>query len=330
VLTLRDQTNKTIDLTLWGAEAEKTGTWDGQPVLAIKNVRVSDFGGRTLSTGFDSRIFVNPENNDDAVRLRQWFMAEGQHQAADSMSKQGQFSGRDNGLRTSFMELRDFKPGSAANQKGEFFNVRGTVVYTRADFSKPPWYLACPREQCKKKKVNPENDGNYFCSTCNTKTTTPVPRYILSVLASDHSGGQWLTAFHEQAEMLLGGVKAQDAKALQESGREEEFKSIFADANFKMWTFRVRAKEEEARGPGENSGGEMRMRCHIVSCQPVNYKAESTRLLASLDGFFNPQQQQQQPQQQQQGRYQQQQSGQQQAQQGWGGSSSSSSSSSYY
>jgi hypothetical protein len=38
----------------------------------------------------------------------------------------------------SSMSMNSRKP----DQKGDYFSVRGTVVYYRNDFSKPPWYVA--------------------------------------------------------------------------------------------------------------------------------------------------------------------------------------------
>lgn len=43
----------------------------GQPVVAIKGARLSDFGGRSLSTLFSSTVMVNPDI-PEAIRLRAW------------------------------------------------------------------------------------------------------------------------------------------------------------------------------------------------------------------------------------------------------------------
>lgn len=51
-------------------QAEK---FDGseQPVVAIKGARLSDFGGRSLSTLFSSTVMVNPDI-PEAIKLRAW------------------------------------------------------------------------------------------------------------------------------------------------------------------------------------------------------------------------------------------------------------------
>ncbi|XP_072557609.1 replication protein A 70 kDa DNA-binding subunit [Paramormyrops kingsleyae] len=69
-LNLMDMSGKVITVTLWGEEAEKfDGT--GQPILAIKGARLSDFGGRSLSALFSSTVMVNPDI-PEAYKLRGW------------------------------------------------------------------------------------------------------------------------------------------------------------------------------------------------------------------------------------------------------------------
>ena len=49
-------------------------TFDGSthPVLAVKGCRLSDFGGRSLSSLMSSVIIVNPDINE-AHKLRGWY-----------------------------------------------------------------------------------------------------------------------------------------------------------------------------------------------------------------------------------------------------------------
>ncbi len=73
-----------------------------------------------------------------------------------------------------------------------------------------------------------------------------VCRYVLSLLACDHTGGTWMTAFNEQAEVLLGR-KASDLQTLVDQGQEDAFKNVFSEKNFRQYVFRVRAQEENQR-----------------------------------------------------------------------------------
>ncbi len=45
-LTLVDQSNYSVRLTLWGKQAEQYQYENEQPVIAFKGVRVGDFGGK--------------------------------------------------------------------------------------------------------------------------------------------------------------------------------------------------------------------------------------------------------------------------------------------
>lgn len=43
----------------------------GQPILAIKGAKLSDFGGRSLSASFSSTLMINPDI-PEAYKLRGW------------------------------------------------------------------------------------------------------------------------------------------------------------------------------------------------------------------------------------------------------------------
>lgn len=81
-----DRSGKVVTLTLWGAEAEG---FDGSgcPVLAIKGCKVSDFGGRSLSTQFSSLLNIDPDI-PEAHQLRGWFDSVGKGEEVTSISNQ--------------------------------------------------------------------------------------------------------------------------------------------------------------------------------------------------------------------------------------------------
>ncbi len=43
----------------------------GQPILAIKAAKLSDYGGRSLSASFSSTLMINPDI-PEAYKLRGW------------------------------------------------------------------------------------------------------------------------------------------------------------------------------------------------------------------------------------------------------------------
>ena len=72
--------------TLWGAEAEG---FDGSnhPVVAMKGVKVSDFGGRSLTTQFTTQMAIDPDISE-AHQLRGWFDNVGKNEQIASISEQ--------------------------------------------------------------------------------------------------------------------------------------------------------------------------------------------------------------------------------------------------
>ena len=87
-----DRSNKVVNLTLWGAEAE---SFDGAgcPVIAVKGCKVSDFGGRSLSTQFSSLLNLDPDI-PEAHQLRGWFDSVGKTTEAASISDQRSGAGK--------------------------------------------------------------------------------------------------------------------------------------------------------------------------------------------------------------------------------------------
>ena len=85
-LQLVDRSGREVTCTLWGAEAEGFDA-SNFPVVAVKGARVSDFGGRSLSTLFSSLLMVDPDI-PEAHQLRGWFDNVGKNEQTTSLSDQ--------------------------------------------------------------------------------------------------------------------------------------------------------------------------------------------------------------------------------------------------
>ena len=85
-LHLVDRSGREVRCTLWGAEAEGFNP-SNFPVVAIKGARVSDFGGRSLSTLMSSLLMVDPDI-PEAHQLRGWFDNVGKNEQTTSLSDQ--------------------------------------------------------------------------------------------------------------------------------------------------------------------------------------------------------------------------------------------------
>lgn len=81
-----------VSLALWGSQAEE---FDGsvQPVLAIKNGRINEFGGGKSVSLLQSSVFqINPDITE-AHKLRGWFDNVGSTQEQESISSRTGIAG---------------------------------------------------------------------------------------------------------------------------------------------------------------------------------------------------------------------------------------------
>jgi len=161
--------------------------------------------------------------------------------------------------------------------KPDYFAVKATITFYRHDFEKPPWYMACPDEKCNKKVTQNEQDGSWYCEKCSKAHPEAKPRYILSLLCCDSTGSQWLTAFNESAESLLG-MTAPEVNDLKDAGNEVAFNRVFQDANFSTYIFKIRAK-------ADMNQDEQKVRCHVLSANKINFKTESLALLDQIAAY---------------------------------------------
>lgn len=274
VITITDPSLLSVDVTLWGETAEKNDehTVPEGCVIGIKCCRTSDFGGKSLNTTFGSHFFVNP-NRQEAHHLRQWWDTQGKSAAVESISK-GRTGGSGSDPRKTLMEVKEEKLGYG--EKPDYFVTKGTVTFFKHDLEKPPWYPACPTDGCNKKLVQNDlqHDAPWLCEKCNKNYPSPNNRYILSLMCCDATGSTWFTAFNDVAEQLLG-KKASELADYKDMGNEAAFESVFQEANFKSYMFKLRAK-------ADHNMDEVRVRCHILSANPIDYRKESQFLLDKI------------------------------------------------
>ncbi|MEE6469176.1 hypothetical protein FKM82_008528 [Ascaphus truei] len=232
---LMDSSGKMVTTTLWGEDAEKFDG-SGQPVVAIKGARLSDFGGRSLSVLSASTVMLNPDI-PEAFKLRGWFDSEGQVVEATSISELR--GGGMGGANTNWKSLLEVKTENLGHgEKADYFSSVATVVYLRKENC---MYQACPSPECNKKVIDHQN-GLFRCEKCDKEFPNFKYRLILSANIADFAENQWVTCFQESAEAILG----QNATYLGElkEKNEQAFEEVFQNANFHSYTFRVRVKLE--------------------------------------------------------------------------------------
>ncbi|KAF7265349.1 hypothetical protein GWI33_021238 [Rhynchophorus ferrugineus] len=261
---LVDQSNASVTLTLWGAEAEN---FDGSnnPVVVLKGARISEFGGgKTLSTVSGTIMKLNPDLKE-SYRLKQWYDTEGNSVEATNVSAR---SGGSLGFNTPWMcfkEVFDQQLGSS-NATGDYYQVKGTVLMVKSENS---CYKACPSPDCNKKVIDNSN-GMYRCEKCNREYESFKWRLLASMNVGDWSGNQWVSMFSSEAEKVLG-VTAQEAGDLFEQD-PSQFNELVEKAHFKQFVLKCRAKTEVYND-------EQRLKTVAVKVDPINYEEYNNHLI---------------------------------------------------
>ena len=229
-IKLVDESNTVVKLTLWGSDAEN---FEGSkhPVLAIKNCKLSDWNGRSLSALASSQIVVNPARKE-TIALEEWFKKTG------LLTEFAEYSMQDSTTRS----ILDVPWGSLANVKsdcniGKYYRVKALVVSVNKDRC---IYMACPLPDCNKKLIERGN-GMYLCEKCNRTYSTFKYRMILSANVADHTGNHWITCFQECAEYILG-TTANDLGHMRETNIER-FDYICKRACYKSYILKLRNKK---------------------------------------------------------------------------------------
>lgn len=267
-LTVVDTSNCSIRVTIWGAQAENYRETEMYPIIAIKNARVGDYNGRTLSTSSNTTITINPDISE-SHRLRGWFDMQGMHENSRSLTAAPGTPGggalKDD--RKTISQIKEEALGMG--EKPDYFTLLATVFFIKEQNIS---YTACPTEGCSK-KVHNEN-GMWHCEKCQRDFDRCDHRYVLQVQVNDHTGQQWLSIFNEVGEVLLG-KNAEEMYYLKNSD-ETAFSEALKAPLHKEFMFRVKAKQE-------NYQGETSVRCQVMSAQPVNAEEESKFLINKIE-----------------------------------------------
>lgn len=239
-LTLVDDSGYNVRLTIWGKSAESFDT-PAESVVAFKGVKVSDFGGRSLSLLSSGSMTVDPDI-EEAFKLKGWYNAAGRTEQfashANTMSTVGATGGGQSNDTKTIAQVRDENLGMTENT--DWFTIKATIIYVKQEnFAYPACQTTDP-QPCNK-KVSEITEGTWRCEKCEKNWPAPKYRYIMSVNVSDHTGQIWLSCFDDVGAQIMG-MTANELTASKEEGDEKKVVEAFADANCKSFIFRCRAK----------------------------------------------------------------------------------------
>ena len=164
-VTLVDMSGWAIRCTLWGKMAEQYED-SNHPILAIKGAKVGDYGGRSLSSGFDSFMELNPDV-PYGHKLRGWYDSVGSSINFQSFSGGSGGSGAI-GAEASITLSQISENRLGQSDKPDYFTSTGTITHIRQENC---MYPACPT--CSKKVV--ETGDSWRCEKCDS--SYPEPKY---------------------------------------------------------------------------------------------------------------------------------------------------------
>jgi replication factor A1 len=233
-LTLVDDSQFSVRLTIWGKMAT---TFSAQPesVIAFKGVKVSDFGGRSLSLLSSGTMALDPDI-EEAHRLTGWYDSQGRTESFNThnnMASLGSATGRQDQTKC----ISQVKDENLGMEDTDYFTLTATIVYIKQDnFA----YPACINESCNKKVVE-QPDGTWRCEKCDVTHPRPQYRYMMSVNVNDHTGQLWLSCFDDVGRIIMG-MSADELMEIKENDDERRVLSIFEAANCSKLSFQCRAK----------------------------------------------------------------------------------------
>ena len=282
-ITLRDDSGSSIELTMWapqsvdiGGKLEAMTSGGARPVLAVKNGRVGEFQGKNIGTVGSSHIDIEPDLVEGA-QLRHWY-----DEGGGSTAEVKAFSGVGGGggaSRDRFVTVAHLKDEIARQGATPAFWVqcRCHVTYLKVN-EEGPFYPACPlkngERMCQKKLRFDDTTGQWHCARHEGETVPHCEwRYIINATVADHTGQQWVSAFGDAGDVLMG----MPANALKQL-RDDDFQAYeqaLLDANFKQFAMKFKVADD-------TYNDETRVKVSIAKIEPVAFVAESKRMLEQI------------------------------------------------
>lgn len=267
-----DTSQRTIELTVWGDAAlsiDQITVDEPHPVLAVKCVRVSDFGGRSLSSTLSTEYELNP-TVPESLKLKQWYHSL-ESQTFSSLSSE-RTVGHSKEVTLSAIKSSSLGLGSSEpnTEKADFVNVRNfTINFIKKDGTL--WYKACSNTDCKFKKVY-EEGGNWKCPVCNGVNNFKH-RWVLNLSIIDHTALEYVSAFADDATLIMG-YEADQVVIIKDTD-QELFEKIFEQALYKQYSATLKMKNEIYQDIPK-------LKISILNIIPIDYELNTKNLINQI------------------------------------------------
>ncbi|KAL8189078.1 hypothetical protein R6Q57_029339 [Mikania cordata] len=280
-LNLKDQSGRSVELTLWGEFCNREGQKLQElvnsgfaPVLAVKAGKVNDFSGKSIGTISSTQLFLDPDSPESS-NLRAWFDRVGRNLDSQSISRDFQSGSKPDTWKT-ISQIKD--EGLGRSDKADWVTVKATISFIKTDNF---CYTACPLtygdKQCNK-KVTKFGNSKWQCDRCNQEFDECDYRYLLQCQVQDHTGLTWVTAFQEAGEEILG-CSAKDLYMMKSDaqGDDDRFGNAIKNCLFAEVLLKLKIKEE-------TYGEEQRVKITVVKVDKMNYSSYTKFLLGLIPG----------------------------------------------
>ncbi|BGP13947.1 hypothetical protein JCM10213_005531 [Rhodosporidiobolus nylandii] len=268
-LTIVDRSQYSVRVTLWGRQAESWNEGEAG-IVALKGVKVGDFGGRSLSVSGSSTVMIDPDI-PEAHELRGWYDTAGHSSSFIAHSNSGGGGGAPLPKSDAFKTLQAVVDENLGmSERPDFFATRATITYIKGDNLS---YPACPTERCNK-KMNQEGEGMWRCEKCEQVYEAPQYRYILSMCVNDYTTQIWVSGFNEVGQDIFG-KSADEMQALKEDD-DAAFTAAVAAAHGKTYDFNIKAR-------ADTYGDQTRVRYQIQRMQKVEWGKAAKELAEMIE-----------------------------------------------
>ncbi|PVI00108.1 replication protein-like protein A 70 kDa DNA-binding subunit [Periconia macrospinosa] len=269
-LILADDTQTSVKLTVWGQEAQSFEA-PVESILAFKGVKVSDFGGRSLSLLSSGTMTVDPDI-DEAHKLRGWFNAVGQNTTFTTHQNLSSGSGGNSKNETKLISEIIADESYLQQETATYINLTASIWYVKSSSFAYPACTTTTPTPCNKKVV--EIDTNEWrCEKCNLTIPQPRYRYVLSVNLVDHTGTIYVTCFDETAQLIVGmdANAATKLKLDDDDNATKNADTALRQACGQTFNFTLKAKME-------TYNDEPKPRYQVLRAHPLNYSQEANKL----------------------------------------------------
>ncbi|CRG98583.1 replication protein A1, large subunit, putative [Plasmodium relictum] len=248
-LVIIDDSNETINVTLWGEHALKVeeNALKDNCIICFKYLKIGEWQGKKLESHPKTKIEINPDI-EKACFLKSWWI-DNKKSVCSSINLNTNIFNLE--TQKTIEEIK--KDVNLANEdtlsgKGIIFTTFGFIDHI---YNSIPVYSACP--DCNKKMTtnvveddidsSPNSEESMYCSKCN-KNNIPIYNYSINLKITDDTDSLRASAFANCAKTIMNGLSADEfMKLRQEYISQENIENfdIIEKVKLNEFFFRVKA-----------------------------------------------------------------------------------------